>query len=184
MADPLDWTVVDRTPVRDYRIFRSLAVRARHPVTGAERSFTVLDVPDWVNVIAVTAERRVVLVRQYRHGAARVHLEIPGGMVDPGEDHASAARRELVEETGFTAPRWIHLGSVEPNPAIQGNRLHSWLALDAAATEPPRPDGGEVLDVLTAPLAEATAMIRDGRIDHALVVVAFAHLALHRPELS
>lgn len=181
--DDLRWRILDRTPVHDYRIFRSLAVRAAHPRTGVERGFTVLEVPDWVNVIALTADDRVVLLRQYRHGADRVHLEIPGGMVDPGEEHGAAARRELAEETGYTAATWRHVGTVEPNPAIHGNRLHTWLALDAARTAAPAPDDGEVLDVLTAPLAEVTAMLRDGRIDHALVMVAFAHLALAAHEL-
>src|SRR5688572_15281470 len=124
----LRWRVVSRTPVRDYRIFRSMALRAAHPQTGAERDFTVLDVPDWVNVIALTRDDRVVLIRQYRHGVDDMRVEIPGGMVDPGEEHAAAARRELAEETGYTAASWRHVGSVEPNPAIQGNRLHTWLA--------------------------------------------------------
>jgi len=179
----LHWRVVSRTPGRDYRIFRSVAVRAAHPQTGDERDFTVLDVPDWVNVIALTRDDRVVLIRQYRHGAERVHVEIPGGMVDPGEEHGAAARRELVEETGYTATSWRLVGTVEPNPAIHGNRLHTWLALDAEPTDACEPDPGEVISVFTAPLGDVTAMLRDGRIDHALVVAAFAHLMLAEGEI-
>ena len=174
----LRWRVLARTQVHDYRIFRSMAVRAAHPQTGAERDFTVLDTPDWVNVIALTPADEVVLIRQYRHGADRVHVEIPGGMVDPGEDHGAAARRELAEETEYTAAEWRHVGTVEPNPAIHGNRLFTWLALDARPTTATELDAGEVISTFTVPLAEATAMLRDGRIDHALVVTAFAHLAL------
>ncbi len=175
----LRWTVLERSLVSDLKVFRAHVARARHPTSGAVHAFTVLEGGDWVNVIALTADDRVVLLRQYRAGTDRVELEIPGGLVDPGEEHGAAARRELAEETGYTAARWRHLGSTSPNPAIQGNRLHTWLALDATLTEAPSPDEGEALEVSTAPLAEVTAMLRTGAIDHALVVVAFAHLALH-----
>jgi 8-oxo-dGTP pyrophosphatase MutT (NUDIX family) len=174
----LRWKLAGSEPGHDYRIFRSRFDRARHPVTGEERRFTVLEVPDWVNVIALTPDDRVVLIRQWRHGAATVELEIPGGMVDPGEDDATAAARELREETGYVARDWRRLGVVVPNPAIQSNRLWSWLALDARPEAELELDAGEVIEVETAPLAEVGAMLRDGRIDHALVIAAFAHLML------
>jgi 8-oxo-dGTP pyrophosphatase MutT (NUDIX family) len=128
-------------------------------------------------VIAITADQRVVLIRQYRVGANEVCLEIPGGMVDPGETPAEAAARELAEETGYTSPRWTPLGRLSPNPAIMTNRLYTFLAEDAVQSSQPRPEGNEVIELTSATLAECHAAIRDGRIDHALVVAAFAHLA-------
>ena len=176
--DELVWPVITRTEGHDYGIFRTRLVQARHPRTGVERRFSTIECVDWVNVIALTPDDRVVLVRQFRVGAEKVCIEIPGGLVDPGEDAAAAAARELLEETGYVARSWRRLGEVRPNPAIQANRLTTFLALDAEPVAQATPDAGEVLGVETVPLADVEAMVRDGRIDHALVVVGFAHLAL------
>lgn len=174
----LRWTLGARTEGADYRIFRTHFRDAPHPGTGHVKRFSLIEAADWVNILALTRDRRVVLIRQYRPGVDRVCLEIPGGMVDPGEDARAAAARELVEETGYTAPRWDQLAALAPNPAIFGNTLHVFLASDAERTHEPQFDGSELIEIETAPLADCYAMVRDGRIDHALVVAAFGHLAL------
>ena len=185
--DELAWRLGARLPGHDYRVFRTAFVDGTHP-SGLAKRFSVIECVDWVNVIALTPDDRVVLIRQYRVGTAKVCLEIPGGMVDPGEDARTAAARELVEETGYTARQWHHLGSLAPNPAIQNNTLHSYLALDAARTEEQRLDGSEIVNVETVPLREVTELLRRGAVEHALVVAAFGHLAfrlgdLRRPDL-
>ena len=177
MAHDLTWRLGTRIPAADYRVFKTAFVDGIHPRTGATKRFSLIEAVDWVNVIALTPDQQVVLIRQFRVGAKQVCLEIPGGMVDAGETPAEAAVRELAEETGYMAPRWELIGRLSPNPAIMTNWLYTFLAEGAVQTGPQRLEGSEVIDVHTTTLAACHAAIREGRIDHALVVAAFAHLA-------
>jgi ADP-ribose pyrophosphatase len=181
--DDLAWQLGARHPGHDYRIFTTHFVEATHPRTGALERFSLIECGDWVNVIALTGDARVVLLRQYRPGVNRVCLEIPGGMIDPGEDPITAGARELAEETGYTGGTLELIGKVAANPAIQNNTLYTVLARGVTLTQAPTPDAGEVLEVSTATMAECQRHLRDGEIDHALVLVAFAHLALRQGEL-
>jgi 8-oxo-dGTP pyrophosphatase MutT (NUDIX family) len=133
---------------------RWINVRADHCVTpaGFEISpYYVLSYPDWVHVVAITSDDHVVLVRQYRHAAGVFTLELPGGALDPADTEVEqAARRELEEETGFTAARWELITSLYPNPATHTNRVHFYLALDPVRTGAQKLDQGE--DGLTVKL--------------------------------
>jgi len=124
-------------------------------------------------VIALTDEDEVVLIRQFRHGTAEVTVEIPGGLVDPGEAPQVAAARELLEETGFAGATPVHLGSVEPNPALQDNVCSTWLIRAARPVAQPRPDDMEQIEVVLLPRDEVDSWIDSGSIRHALVVAAF-----------
>jgi 8-oxo-dGTP pyrophosphatase MutT (NUDIX family) len=176
--DDLRWRLGARHPGHDYRIFKTHFQDGVNPRTGAITRFSLIEAGDWVNVIALTADEQVVMLRQYRPGIDRVCLEIPGGMIDPGEDPLAAGLRELVEETGYAGGQAEIIGKVAPNPAIQNNTLYTVLVRGVALIEAPRPDAGEVLAVHTTPLADVLAQVRTGEIEHALVVVAFAHYAL------
>ena len=168
------WQRLDSETVYSCRIFSLQKNRSRSPRTNKEHDFFVLDSGDWVNIIPVTADDRVVLIRQYRHGTEDFTLEIPGGMVDQ-EDPSPlyAARREMQEESGYDSEDIIPLGAIHPNPAIQGNRCHSFLARNVEKRFEPNFDTTEETEVTLAPLADIPDLIRQGQITHALVVVAF-----------
>jgi 8-oxo-dGTP pyrophosphatase MutT (NUDIX family) len=161
--------------VASCRVFDVDAVSFEDP--GGHEYF-VLDAPDWINVVPVTPEGGVVLVRQFRVGVDVATLEIPGGMCDPGEAPAAAARRELNEETGYDSADLVDLGWVHPNPALQGNRCFTFLARNAVKVGEPRPDGDEEFELVTVDRQEIPALIKNGAITHALVVAAFYRLGL------
>lgn len=167
------WERVESERLGEYTVFQVRRDRSRSPRSGAAHTFHVIEATDWVNVIPVTPDGRFVFVRQYRHGIEAVTLEIPGGMIDPGETPAEAARREMHEETGYAAEQVLYLGGIAPNPAIQNNVCHSYLALDVRPDGPPHLDGAEDIDVVLVDPADVPALVAAGSINHALVVTAF-----------
>jgi 8-oxo-dGTP pyrophosphatase MutT (NUDIX family) len=157
-------------------IFSVYKRAARSPMTDKEYSFTVIDCADWVNIIALTKDENVVLVRQYRHGTDSLVTEIPGGMADSDESPLEAAKRELAEETGYLADDWQEIGMVYPNPAYQSNRTYTFLARGASLKVDTNWDENEEIEVFEVPLVEIQNMIAKGEINHSLIVAAFYYL--------
>lgn len=162
----------------EHALLRAVAFQAETP--AGPRPFLRLELADWANVVAVTPAGQLVLVRQHRWGIGRETLEIPGGIVDPGETPAEAAVRELREETGYGGGTLVPMGSVWSNPAIQTNRTWLFAVEGAVRVGDPRPDETEALTVELHPLADLGRLLEAGTVDHALAVVSLQRYLLRR----
>ena len=173
---PKPWEIISSAIHQDFRIFNLRIDRAVSPRTGMAHDFYILESLDWVNVIPLTREKEVVLIRQYRHGTREVTLEIPGGIVEEGDSPEEAARRELMEETGYRDTGMVSLGFVYPNPAFLNNRCHTFLAQGVRLAGGQDQDEKEDIEVILRPLDEIPRLIREAAITHSLVVAAFYRL--------
>jgi 8-oxo-dGTP pyrophosphatase MutT (NUDIX family) len=160
-------------------IFKLQEIQRESPHTPAKGAFYRLDCPEWVHAIPFTSKQaglELLAVEQYRHGVDRASLEVPGGVCDLGEDPLEAAKRELLEETGHASDHWTDLGICCPNPAIQNNRCHFFLALDCVPVQELALDPTEELRVWAMPYPEWDAKLKSGEIIHSLVIAAFGRL--------
>jgi len=175
------WSKRSSKPIGDFRVFSLRSDLKVSPRTGREHEFYVLDCLDWVNVVALTADNHLVMIEQFRHGTETVELEIPGGIMDAGEGSPLATGlRELREETGFEGENGFILGQIFPNPAIMSNTCHTVLVENCRQMHAVEWDSGEDIITRLVPVADIPGLIRSGRIQHSLVVVALYHFELWR----
>jgi ADP-ribose pyrophosphatase len=172
------WTKLNTEEIFKTSFFRFRKDEARLPNGKICPRYYVMDFPDWVNVVPVTSDGRLILIKQYRHAVEQVCLEIPGGSLDPraNETPEKAGLRELVEETGYVPAEMVLLGSHLPNPALQSNKLWTYLALGCEKKHEQKLDEYEDIEVLTASIEEAFGLVRDGSINHSLMIASL-HLA-------
>jgi 8-oxo-dGTP pyrophosphatase MutT (NUDIX family) len=163
------WREIRREPLLDCNIFTVELSVAESPVDESTHDYYRVVSCDWVQVIPVTAAGEVVMVRQYRHGSSSIVLEIPGGLVDAGEDPAAAAIRECLEETGYRADSVRPMTALNPNPAIHRHRLHAFVATDVTKVGEIRNTATEHTEVELVPLAALAGRLRAGEVDHALI---------------
>ena len=175
---PETWTRTATKEIADCRVFKVREDFCERESDGAKNNFFVVESPDWANIIALTKEKVVVLIEQFRHGTQEIILELPGGMVDEGEPVEKAARRELLEETGYSSNEFIFLGKSRPNPAIQTNWIYHYLALNCEKTEETAFDEHESAITKLVPLAEIEHLIKGGEITHSLAIIAFYYFSL------
>lgn len=167
-----EWKLLDSRIDRDYKVFKILINQAHSPRTERISEFYTIDTNDWVNIIPITENGEVVMIKQYRHGSREVTLEIPGGLVDD-ERPENAALRELLEETGYTGENLQYLGATNPNPAIFNNLCHTYLTENVKKVAEKNLDDDEDIEVVLIPISEIPSLIEKGIITHSLVIVAF-----------
>lgn len=168
----MDWKLKRSDAMNDYRIFKTRRDVRVSPKTGKEHDFFVIESRDWVNIVAVTEDDDIVFINQFRHGISGITLEIPGGIVDEGENPIETARRELLEETGYSSENFIEIGRVHPNPAIFNNICYTFLALSTKKVSEPTFEGTEDIENVLYPSSKIDKLIKKGEITHSIVINA------------
>lgn len=166
------WPTISERQLLDLRIMTVHAVERRSPKTDKIHEFYRFQSNHWINVVVITTDNEMVFVKQYRHGNDEITLEVPGGLVDPGERPIEAATRELQEETGYTSDPLIEIGMVAPNPAIFNNDCYTFLARNAALTTTQKFDTTEDIEVVTLPFNDVMQKIKQREITHSLTLNA------------
>jgi 8-oxo-dGTP pyrophosphatase MutT (NUDIX family) len=153
--------------------------RLRLPGGAVKDPYYVVERPDAAIIFPLTGEGEVVLVRQYRPPLERMELGLPAGLVEEGEKPEAAARRELLEETGYSGDQWEPLGSLASSPSLKDNWAYLFLARGVEESASPDPDEHELVEVVRAPVGDLPGLIRSGEIVSSSGVAAIM-LALER----
>jgi len=169
------WPIIESKKNLNTGLFSITTNRCRSPRTGQEHDFYVIDFPNWVQIIPITSDDQIVMVRQYRHGCGRIFLELPGGLIDENDlNPDQTAKRELLEETGYRAENLMLLTRIYPQPAILSNMGLTYVAREVKKAAEPHFDATEDIEVCLVKLQKIPEMIRSGEINHGQTVMALS----------
>ena len=179
------WQKVSSKQIANYRVFNIRSDLKVSPRTGREHDFYVIEAVNWVHVIALTRDGKLVMIEQYRHGSNTVELELAGGMIDPKDaSPLEAGLRELREETGYEGTRAEVIGQIYANPAMMNNICYTVLVHDCELKHTPELDQGEDVNTTLVDVDQIPSLVKQGRIGHSLVVVGLYHFELRRVNSS
>lgn len=167
------WPTIETKNIFKAHIFRYITVKRQSPTNQEIGEFDIVQCLNWVNIVAITKEKKIVLIKQFRHGTNSYTTEIPGGAVNFNEDIFLGAKRELEEETGYTSENWKFLGKLDVNPAFMTNTIHTYLAIDCVKTADQNLDPFEEIDVFLEDASKIDELVKSGEVTHSLVVTAF-----------
>lgn len=171
-----DWVIEKRDTMFKTGIFELERLRCHHPGKNEAHDFFIIDAPDWINVVALDVEGRFITVVQHRLGTGERTIETPAGLMEPGEDPATAARRELLEETGYEPDNIVLMKKLTANPAIMNNSIYFFRATGCRKVAVQNLDQAEDIDVRLYSEREIKNMMADGTINHSIIVTS---LCLH-----
>ncbi len=177
----MKWKVLQTTEIFKSGLFNLKSEKLKLPDGRVMPRYYVMSFPDWVNVVPLTTDGQVILVKQYRHASGQYHLEVPGGSTDPhrNESMQEGARRELLEETGYDSKNMQWVASHYPNPALQTNQMHTYIAHDCVKVKEQELDEFEELELYFCSLDKLREHLYSGDISHSIMVASIA-LALEK----
>ena len=162
------WTVLSTERLLECPVFAVERTQSQSPVDESVHDFYRLQCVDWAQIIPVTENNEVVMVRQFRHGSGELSLEVPAGLIDPGEAPIAAAARECLEETGYQSAAVQPFGVLRPNPALFANYLHTFVAFDVQKVADIAQSATEHTEVELVPAERISELLLQGVVDHAL----------------
>ncbi len=176
----MTWKVLSTKKLFSSGLFTLKSEKCELPDGRVMPRYYVMDFPDWVNILPITKDGEAILVKQYRHASKKEHLEVPGGSMDPSlqESFLEGARREMLEETGFNSKNIVSIGSHFPNPALQSNRMHTFIAFDSEKVQEQNLDEFEDLSLYFCSLDKLKEHLLNGDVDHSIMIASISK-ALH-----
>jgi len=173
------WETITKKELIDLKIFKAELVTRKHSVLGKTSNFVVLNSANWANIIPVTKQGEILLIEQFRQGTNSITLEIPGGLIENGEQPIEAARRECIEETGYSSDKELELLGISlPNPAFLNNKCYTFAWFDVEKRHLQNFDENEEINVIPTPVNEVKQMLLEGKINHSIITTAFFYFFL------